>query len=52
LALTKLEIRLLDHIVRDRGMRRAGISLAKYLTKIARLAATSLAPTTYHLQVL
>jgi hypothetical protein len=37
LALTKLEIRLLDHIVPDRGMRPAGISLAKYLTKIARL---------------
>jgi hypothetical protein len=37
LALTKLEIRLLDHLVSNRGMRPAGTSLAKYLTKIAKL---------------
>ena len=37
LALTKLEIRLLDQLVPDRGMRPARTSLAKYLTKIARL---------------
>lgn len=37
LALTKLEIRLLDYLVPDRGMRLAGAGLAKYLTKIATL---------------
>ena len=38
LALTKLEIRLLDQLVPERGgTLRAGINLSKYLTKIARL---------------
>jgi hypothetical protein len=37
LALTKLEIKLIDQLVPDRPGTPAGMSLSKYLTKIARL---------------
>jgi hypothetical protein len=37
LVLTKLEIKLLDQLVPNRGPPPTGTSLSKYLTKIARL---------------
>ena len=37
LVLTKLEIKLLDQLVPNRGTPPTGTSLSKYLTKIARL---------------